>query len=217
MPRKRPKTAEDLPTYRKPALPSLAVPEHLEPFLAGIELRRIVEKYGVGNVQLILGVLAEQARSEMIDRRRRETLDAWQVNMRPLAPATIASLPSLKTSKERRATRRYRRHRQEGLDFTIRQQARVRQLETGLAIILEKEPEGWHRSELVGIVNGVRTGMTAGQIAERLGCSTSTVERRLAEIRQAAISAEVEQLASPCPLAGQNDGLGTKPPTTLEG
>jgi hypothetical protein len=50
------------------------VPEHLEPFLAGIELRRIVEKYGVANVELIVGVMAEQARREMIAQRSRETL-----------------------------------------------------------------------------------------------------------------------------------------------
>ncbi len=218
MPRKRPKTAEDLPTYRKPALPPLAVPEHLEPFLAGIELRRIVEKYGVDNIQLILGVLAEQTRREMIDRRRRETFDAWQVNMRPLAAATIASPPSLKTSEERRATSRYRRHRQEGLDFTIRKQARVRELEIGLAIKLEREQDSWHRRELIGIVNGVKAGMTVAQIARELGCSASTVEHRLAEIRNAAVvAAEAEQLAIPCPASGQNEGLGTNAPVKVEG
>jgi len=209
VPRKRPKTAEDMPTYRGPILRPLPLADRLEGFVDGIQLRRIVEKYGAQGVELVLAIIAEQTRRELIDRRRRENQDAWKTNVRPLGPAAAPRLPSLQTVEKRRSTRRYRRHREESIDYTIREQARVRQLETGLAAILENEPEGWHRSELVGIVNGVRAGMTTGQIAHELGCSVSTVERRLDEIRSAAVAAEIAQLAKPCPESGQNEGLGT--------
>lgn len=194
MPPKRPKTADDLPTYRKPVLPPLALADDLEGFLEGLQLRRIVEKYGVDNLRLVLSVIAEQARRELIDRRRRETQDAWKAGMRPLAYATPPKLPTLQPVDQRRRSRRYRRHREEHIDCTIREQARLRQLETGLAIILEKELVGWHRNELVVIVNGVKAGMTTAQIAQDLGCSVSTVELRLTKLRNATVTGEVEQL-----------------------
>jgi hypothetical protein len=194
MPRKRPKTADDMPTYRKPILPSLPLADRLEGFVEGIQLRRIVEKYGAQGVELVLDLIAEQTRRELIDKRRRESQDAWKANVRPLG-AAAPRLPSLQTVEQRRSTRRYRRHREESIDYTIREQARVRQLEAGLAIILEDDPDGWHRRELVDIVNGVRAGMTVAQIALDLGCSVSTVELRLTKLRNAAVTGEIEQLA----------------------
>jgi DNA-directed RNA polymerase specialized sigma24 family protein len=196
MPRKGPKTSDDLPTYGKPILPPLALADDLEGFLEGLALRRIIHKYGVDNLQFVLSVIAEQARQELIDRRRRETQDAWKSNTKPvLAYATAPSLPALRPLDERRGSRHYRRHREEHVDSTILEQARVRQLETGLAFILESEPEGWPRNELVAIVDGVRAGLSVSEIAQDLGCSVSTVELRLAKLRNAAVSGEIEQLA----------------------
>lgn len=169
MPRKRPKTEADRPS----------VPEHLEPFLAGVELRRIVEKYGVANVQLIVGVMAEQTRREMIARRSRETLDLMKANVRPAQTAlTVDKEPT-----------------------------RANQLEDGVAHILETQPDSWQRRQLVEIADRVKAGMSAAQTAYEVGVSTRTVERRLAEIREAAAAAEMEALAKTCPQGGQSGGV----------
>jgi DNA-binding NarL/FixJ family response regulator len=186
MPRKRLKTAADRSIYRPPSTPPLAVPDQLQPFLAGMEIQRIVTKYGVANVQLVLGVIAELARREMVEQRSRETLDLWKSNVRPLASVTMPELASLTTSEKRRSAPRYRRHREAAVDTTIRQQTRVREIEAGLAIILEKEPDGWYRRELVDIANSVKAGETVAEIADGLSISVSTIERRLAELREAA-------------------------------
>jgi len=70
MPRKRPKTAADRPTYRPPSMPSIGVPEELQPFLVAMATRHVVEQYGLDNVQVVLGaMIAERARRELIDRR----------------------------------------------------------------------------------------------------------------------------------------------------
>src|SRR5262249_32726663 len=144
--------------------------------------------------------------------------DDFKAGARPWMPARTMPLPLLATLAARRRQPRYRRHRQEVLDSKIRQQARVRQLEAGLAIILERESDSWHRRELVAIADGAIAGLTATQIAQTLGISTSTVERRLAEIRNAPVAAEAKkQLAGPCPLPGQSEGLGTKIPLHIEG
>src|SRR5258707_10222164 len=128
MPRKRSKTEADRPNYRPPSTPQIAVPERLEPFLAGIELRRIVEVYGVANVQLVLGVMAEQARREMIEGRSRETLDLMKAKARPMASISVPGLAQLPSSDKRRRARRYRRHREAAIDTTILQQQRVREI-----------------------------------------------------------------------------------------
>jgi hypothetical protein len=204
MPLKRPKTAADRPTYRPSSTPPLAVPDQLQPFLAGMEIQRIVYKYGVANVQLVLGVIAELARREMVEQRSRETLDLWKSNVRPLASATTPELASLPSSDERRRTPRYRRHREATVDTTIRQQTRVREIEAGLAVILEHEPDGWERRELVDIANGVKAGKTVAEIADELGVSVSTIERRLTDLREAVCG---QKSAS---LSGLNEGLGPK-------
>jgi hypothetical protein len=104
MPRKRQKTDADLPTYRRPSSPPLPVPEDIEPFLAGVGLRRIAEQFGVANVQLVLEAIAKQERRELIERRSRETLDAWKAGARPMA-ATSAELIALPASDVRRLRR----------------------------------------------------------------------------------------------------------------
>jgi hypothetical protein len=216
MPRTRKKTEADRPTYR-PTRPPLSVPEDLEPFLEGVELRRIVEKYGAVNIQLVVEMIAEQARRELIDRRSRENLDAWKANMRPLAAATTAGLESLDTSDARRRAVRYRRHREEEVDVRIREQVRVRQLEDGLSIILEREPDSWERRRLVEFVDGVRAGKPVAQIALEAKVSAATVESGLREVRNARVAAEAEQLANPSPHNELNDGRGTKTPVLIEG
>jgi hypothetical protein len=218
MPRKRPKTAADRPTYRPPSMPTIAVPEQLQPFLAGIAIRHIIDRYGMDNVQVVLGaMIAEQARRELIDRRTSETLDGWKTNMRPMAAATTAGPGPLPTSDERRRTQRYRRYRQESVDSVIQRQARDRELEAGLAAILEREETiPGYRQQVTEIVDRVEAGQSAARIAQELGVSPSTVERRLAEVRKGAlVSVEAEQLSNPCPSSGPNDGLGTNIPLDL--
>jgi len=186
MPRQKLKSEADRPTHRPPSTPPSAAPGQLEPYLAGMEIQRIVQKYGVANVQLVLGVMAELARREMIEQRCRETLDLMKAKVRPMASATIPELTPLPSSAKRRTAPRYRRHREARIDTTIRQQQRVRELEAGLAVILESEPDGWYRRELVDIVNGVSAGRTVAEIASGLGISISTVENRLVDLREAA-------------------------------
>lgn len=178
MPRKRPKTEADRPNYRTPAMPPLAVPEHLEPFLAGVELRRIVEKYGVANVELIVGVMAEQARREMIAHRSRETLDLMKANVRPAQTALTVD----------------------------KQPTRANQLEDGVAHILATEPDSWQRRQLVEIADGVQAGKTLAEVAQEVGVRLRTAERRVAYLKKAA--AEMEALTKACSECGQNGGGG---------
>lgn len=214
MPRKRPKTEADRPTYRASSTPPLAVPDQLQPFLAGMEIQRAVQKYGVANVQLVLGVIAALARRELIDERRREILDAWKSKMRLLVSATAPQLPSLQTSDARRRQRRYRRHREAEMDSTIRQQTRARELEDGLAILLESGADAWYRRQLDEIVERAKAGETATQIGRELRVSTRTIERRLSEIRNAALGA-AERPTSTCPISGQDGGRGTNIPLSI--
>lgn len=61
MRRKRPKTEADRPTYRAASPRSqIGVPPYLAPFLAGRALRRIVEQYGMSNVQTTLNAIVDQ-------------------------------------------------------------------------------------------------------------------------------------------------------------
>jgi transposase len=103
------------------------------------------------------------------------------------------------------------------VDSVIREQVRVRELEDGLAVILEREPDSWERRRLVEFVDGVRAGKAVAQIALEAKVSAATVERGLREVRNARIAAEAEQLASPGPENKLNDGRGTKLPVLIEG
>lgn len=182
MPRKRPKTALDRPMYR-PSAPR-AVPEPLEPFMDGMELRRIVERYGLDNLQLALALIAEQQRREMVARRCRDTQDAWKENARPIAPVSI---PSAVAGRQwHRRTQTLEQH----LDNVIYQRARVRELEDGLALMLDELGDGSlaclrKKAQLREIVSRIRDGDTAAQIASALHISETTVENRLAELRKA--------------------------------
>ena len=185
MPRKRPKTAADRPTYR-PTAP-LSVPQKLEPFLDGLELRRIVQQYGLQNVELALALIAERQRREMIERRLQEIRDAWKQNVRPRGPIRIPRAVG---------GRQWRRHNQtleQHLDNVIFHEARIRELEDGLAIVLDQIGGGSFarlrkRAQLMDIVSRVKDGETAAQIAKALHVSERTVENRLAELREAASS-----------------------------
>jgi hypothetical protein len=139
--------------------------------------------------------------------------------MRPMVAATIEAPAPLMPSDERRSIPGYRRHRQAAIDSIISKQARDRELEDGLAVILErKETIPGYRRQVVQIVDGIEAGQSVTQIAQELGVHASTVERRLVDVRKAAaVSLEAEQLSGPCPPAGQNDGLGPDPPLDLGG
>jgi hypothetical protein len=212
MPRSRRKTEADRPTYRPPS----NSPSYLTPFLAGRLLRRIVEQCGMNNVRAVLGAMGGPPR-ELIERRCSETLDGWKSGMRPMVAATVEAPAPLMPSDERRSIPGYRRHREAAIDSIISKQARDRELEDGLAVILErKERVPGYRRQVVEIVDGIEAGQTVAQIALGLGVHPRTVERRLVDIRKAAaVSAEAEQLSGPCPPAGQNDGLGPEPPLYL--
>lgn len=211
MPRARRKTEADRPTYRPPS----NSPTYLTPFLAGRLLRRIVEQCGMNNVRAVLGAMG--GARELIERRCSETLDGWKSGMRPMVAATTAEPAPLATSDERRKSPGYRRHREAAIDSIISKQARDRELEDGLAVILErKERLPGYRRQVVEIVDGIEAGQSVAQIAQGLGVHPRTVERRLVDVRKAAaVSVEAEQLSGPCPPAGQNDGLGPDPPLYL--
>jgi hypothetical protein len=189
--RSKRKTDADKATYHGSST-TPAVPEQLQSFVDGIELRRIVDRYGAENVQLALGVIARQ---ELIDRRNRETLDNWKANMRPLGPASLPRPDSLPSSDALRQTPGYRRCREAGVDSIIRQQLRIGHLEAGLAVIVETQPDSWHRRQLVEIVDGIKAGKSATQIAVDMGVGRATIDRRLAEVRNARVNAEAEELA----------------------
>ena len=109
--------------------------------------------------------------------------------MKPMAAATIAVPPALASSDQRRGTKGYRRHRQESVDAVIQQQARDRELEAGLAAILgRKEKIPGHHAQIAEIVDRIEAGQTVAQIAKEMGIGPATVERRLADIREAAES-----------------------------
>lgn len=182
MPRKRPKTAADRPTYRTTARPPL--PKELEGFSDGLQLRAIVQRYGLSDVQRVLAILAEEERRELTERRCSETLDAWKSNTRPLAPIRIPRLPSIPPAAAQRS--RHGKSAEEMLDAVIRQQTRKRELEDGLAVMhLEND---WRRSQIVEIAERTIAGETAKEIAESMGVSDATIERRLKEVREAANS-----------------------------
>jgi hypothetical protein len=182
-----------------------------------MQLHRIVEQCGMENVQAVLGaMIAERERCGLIERRASDTRDAWKVNMRPMVAATTTEPAPLAGSDERRRARRYRRHRGAAIDSFIRKQARDRELEDGLAVILEREERiPGYRSQAAAIVDRVEAGQSVAQIAYELGVSSSTVEGRLRDVRKAAAADEAEQLSGPCPLAGLNQGPRPRPPLEL--
>jgi hypothetical protein len=115
--------------------------------------------------------------------------------MRPLFPASLPRPDSLPPSDTWRQIPGYRRCREAGVDSIIRQQSRIGHLEAGLAVIVEKQPDSWHRRQLVEIVDGIKSGKSAAQIAQDMGVGRATINRRLAEIRNARVSAEADELA----------------------
>jgi DNA-binding NarL/FixJ family response regulator len=139
--------------------------------------------------------------------------------MRPLVAATTAELATLKPSDERRRAKRYRRHREAEIDSQIRKKKRDRELEAGLAVILDRaEQIPGYGSQVAAIVDRVEAGQSVAQIAQELVVHTSTVERRLRDVRKAAVaSAEAEQLSGTCPLGGLNEGPGPNDPLYIEG
>ncbi len=184
MPRRKPKTAADRPPTKVPT--PMALPPELEPFVAGMELERIVQRFGVEDIQLVLNILAEQTRRELIARRSSEVRDAWKTNVRPLGPVQIPHLSALRTSRDSRRSPGYRRHREEHLDGVIRKQARVRELEKGLAVMQEQCIDVCRKEHLRQIVERASAGATAMEIAAALGIGERSVEARLAELREAA-------------------------------
>src|ERR1700722_14345587 len=198
MPRTRKKTDADRPMYRPPSEP-VNEQEQFLAALAGANLRHIVYRYGRANVDAVLDAIAADARRQLNDRQRLEIQDLWHVQARPLIPVSVPRVDSLASSEERRRGQRYRRHREQDVDSVIREQVRVRQLEDGLSIILEREPDSWERRRLVEFVDGVRDGKSVSQIALEAKVSAATVERGLREVRNARIAAEAEQLAKPRP------------------
>lgn len=165
----------------------MALPTELEGYQDGLELRRIVQRYGADDVQLLISILAEQNRRELIERRCSETLDHWKQNVRPLGPVRIPRLSTLRSSRESRSVPGYRGHSEEHFDRIIRKEARTRELEDGLAVMLERRLDEWERRELSEIVDRVAAGETAKQIAQAQDVSERTVERRLEELRAAGV------------------------------
>jgi DNA-directed RNA polymerase specialized sigma24 family protein len=180
MPRKKRKTDLDRPVYRPPS--------PLAAFTAGVALGRIVDQCGMADVRAVL---------ELIERRCSQTRDAWKTNAKPMTAAT-AELVELPTATERRRAPGYRRHREDAMDSAIRRQERDRELEAGLAVIVEREERiPGYRAQVAEIVDRVEAEQSVAQIAEEMGIHPSTVERRLRDVRNAAVaSAEAEQLSS---------------------
>jgi len=185
MPRKRTKTAADRPAYRAPAPTPL--PQELEPYLDALHLRRIVQQYGV---QRVLELIAEQQRREMVERRAQETMDGWKSNMRPLAPIRVPRAVASQT------WHRCNQTREQSLDNVIAHQTRIRELELGLSVILEQAVPTEFKHQLIEIVDRVRAGETAAQIAAALDVSERTVAERLADLRRAAVTEEEEELSA---------------------
>ena len=145
-----------------------ATPIPDETFLDGMELGRIVKKYGIENVRRVLDAVA-----------------APSTAIRPIR------IPAKLRSKL-----------EEHLDEVALEQARVRNLEDGLAAILGSGMDAWRKRQMKDIVNQTLAGRTAAQIAEDLEVSDATVERRLAELREAAVKAS--------PVCGLFEGLLSK-------
>jgi hypothetical protein len=189
-------------------------------FTAGMALRRIVDQVGMDNVKAVLGAMTAQPElRELVERRCSETRDAWRANAKPMTAATAPELAPLPTSDERRSLRAYRRHREAAIDAVIRKQERDRELEAGLLAILEREERiPGYRSHVVEIVDRVEADQSVAQIAEEMMIDTSTVERRLRDVRgAAAVAAEAEQLSSPCPPSELNEGRGPNATPNIEG
>jgi hypothetical protein len=67
-----------------------------------------------------------------------------------------------------------------------RKEEQKRQLEQGLLVILDEMPYSAHRTELVDVVDLRVVGMSIPKIASKLGISTRSVNRLLAEVAEAA-------------------------------
>jgi DNA-binding NarL/FixJ family response regulator len=67
-----------------------------------------------------------------------------------------------------------------------RKDQQKRQLEQGILVLLDTMPYSAHRTELVDVVDLRVSGMSIPKIACKLGISTSTVNKRLAEVVKAA-------------------------------
>jgi hypothetical protein len=139
-------------------------PDHSEMVLDGMELGRIVGKYGIGNVRLVLDALVPSP-----------SLRAVRI------PTTV------------------RRRLEEHLDDLALQQERARDLEYGLDAILDSRMDEWRKRQMAEIVRQTTGGRKAAQIAKDVGVSDATIERRLAELREAAVKAS--------PVCGLFEGL----------
>lgn len=180
MPKKLLKTAADRPpVYRAPS--PVPVPEELEPYLDELQLRRIVQQYGA---QRVLEFVTEQQRRQMVERRSQAMMDAWKEHLRPLAPVQVPRAVSGRT------WHRHNQTREQSLDNVIAHQARLRELENGLAVLLECAIPTELKHQLIEIVDRTKAGETAAQIAAALDVSERTVGDRLADLRKAAVSEE---------------------------
>lgn len=126
----------------------------------------------------------------MIERRSQEIRDAWKEKLRPLGPIRAPRPASGRT------WHRHARSREQSLDNVIAQQARLRELEKGLSVLLDCAIHTDLKHQLIEIVDRVKAGETAAQIAAALDVSERTVAERLAELRKAAISQEEEALSA---------------------
>ena len=111
------KTEADRPIYRPPNFDAAIrlAGRARRAVLAGVELRRIVEEFGMSNVQAVLGaMIAQQGRRELVERRAQLRLVTTGKSKyaRPIVAATTGELAPSATSDERRKEPRYRRHRE---------------------------------------------------------------------------------------------------------
>jgi hypothetical protein len=75
-----------------------------------------------------------------------------------------------------------------------------------------------YRSQVVEVVDRIEADQSVAQIAEEMGIDTSTVERRLRDVRKAAaVAAEAEQLSGPCPPSELNEGPVPSATPNIEG
>lgn len=148
----------------------------------GVELRRMAERYGIENLLLVLGAVARE-----------------QSPGKPLGPIRIPPLRDTRPSEI-----------EVHLDKVIRKHARDRELDAGLEAILSSGMDEWRKREIMQIVAHTVAGLTAQQVAEVVGVSNATVERRLNEVRQAANDADEKKyghVLETASLSGLIEGL----------
>lgn len=86
--------------WKTPSFTELT-PDALEPFLDGIEIRRLLDKYGA-DIPAIIAMVVDKSRGGIVDQRRLETLDNFRAGLRPtLTAATVAPRPTKAAFLER--------------------------------------------------------------------------------------------------------------------